>query len=811
MKKKELKSLLEGKLQRHYGVTAGEATKNQVYHACAMVVRDILMEKWSATQEEMEAKKAKQVCYLSMEFLLGKSLKNNIYNLSMTDLFQQVLQEMGMDLKALEDIEEDAALGNGGLGRLAACYMDALSAQHLPATGYSILYEYGIFKQRIVEGQQTELPDSWLDSGSCWLVPKPDETVEIRFDGDIEECWDGDHLRIQHRNYTRVNAEPYDMLISGYGSETVNTLRLWQAKSPYSMDMHLFSEGEYLKAIEQQASAEVISKILYPEDKHPEGKSLRIQQQYFFVSASIQSIIKKHMETYGRLDNLPDRVVIQINDTHPAMVIPEMMRIMMDDHGLTWDAAWEITTHSVAYTNHTVMSEALERWPEALIKRILPRIHQIIVEINRRFCDSLWKYFPNNWDKISSMAIVAYDEVRMANLSIAGAFSVNGVSALHSQILKDKVFHDFYVVSPDKFTNVTNGIAYRRWLGQANEPLTSLIRDCIGDGFLRNPEELCTFAPFAKDASVRKKFQEVKKQNKERLAAYIQEHNGIEVDPDSIFDVQAKRLHEYKRQLLNIMHILKMYFEYKDNPSLQRPSRTFIFGAKAAPGYYMAKQIIRLIHAVADMVNHDPAVQNHIKVVFLEDYKVSIAEILMPAADVSEQISVAGREASGTGNMKFMLNGALTIGTLDGANVEICEAVGEANMFLFGLKADEVEQMLRNGYQPMSYYQSNPWIARILGAVMQGIGRPGGRSVPFVDIANSLLISANGSQADPYLVLADFDEYCRAQREVDRVYCNRDAWNEKAIVNVAHAGVFAADRSIQEYNDRIWHLTDLGR
>ena len=808
MEQMRLKELIAGKLKRHYGVEPDMASKNQMYHTCALVVRDLLMAKWSRTQEEIEKKQAKQVCYLSMEYLIGKSLKNNIYNLDLIGDFDDVLSDMGFKLEDLYDIEEDAALGNGGLGRLAACYFDGLAAQNMPATGFSILYEYGLFRQRIVEGQQTELPDSWLDTGRSWLIPRSDETVEVRFNGHLEERWDSGHLEIVHHDYVSVNAIPHDMLISGYQSDTVNTLRLWQAKSPKSMNMALFSEGEYLKAIEEQAMAEVISKILYPEDKHTEGKSLRMKQQYFFVSASIQGIVNTHMKNYGRLDNLPDRVVIQINDTHPALVIPELMRVMMDQHGLTWDDAWNITTRTVAYTNHTVMNEALERWPESLMQSVLPRIYQIIVEINRRFCDSLWKHYTNDWDKIASMAIIAYNEVRMANLSIVGSFSVNGVSALHSQILKDDVFRDFYYISPEKFTNVTNGIAYRRWLGQANEPLTKLIQDKIGVGFLNDPVKLADFRKYAEDSSVQTEFDKVKRQNKERLAKYIKEKNGIVVDPDSLFDVQAKRLHEYKRQLLNVFHILRMYYEYKDNPNLDMVPRTFIFGAKAAPGYFMAKQIIRLIHAVADMVNHDPVTRDRMKVVFLEDYKVSIAELLMPAANLSEQISIAGREASGTGNMKFMLNGALTIGTMDGANVEICEAVGEENMFIFGLRKDEVRILLQDGYSPMKYYQDDLWIARIINAIQHGFGLPGGRTVSFPDITNSLILGSNGS-ADPYMVLADFEDYCRAQREADQQYKNKALWNQKAIINVAESHIFAADRSVQDYNDRIWHLTKL--
>lgn len=810
MDKEQLKILINGKLIRHFGKEFSNATRSQIYHATALVVRDFMMDNWVKTQEKIEKQDSKQVCYLSIEFLLGRSLRNNVFNLGMMDDFNKALGDMGTSLDELYyEEEQDAALGNGGLGRLAACYMDALASLDYPATGYSILYEYGLFKQKIVDGQQIELPDRWMDSGSSWLVPKPSETIEVHFGGTIEEVWKNEQMQIIHKDYDRVLAIPYDMLISGYQGETVNTLRLWQAKSPQQINMTLFNEGDYLRATENQAMAEVISKILYPEDKHWEGKSLRLKQQYFFVSASVQEIVRKHMARYGRLDNLPDHVVIQINDTHPAMVIPELMRIMLDENGLTWDAAWNITCRTVAYTNHTVMSEALERWPESLFKQILPRLHQIVLEINRRFCDDLWNYFPGDWDRIAAMAIVAYGEIRMANLSIAGSFSVNGVSALHSQILRDDVFHDFYLVSPEKFQNVTNGIAYRRWVGQGNEGLTALLTKYIGDGFLKDASQLSQFRPFAEDPEVRKEFDRVKRANKERLAAYIKEHNGIEVDCDSLFDVQAKRLHEYKRQMLNVMHILRLYFEIKDNPGLDVIPRTFIFGAKAAPGYYAAKQIIRLIHSVADMVNHDPEVSKKIKVVFLEDYKVTVAEILMPAADLSEQISIAGREASGTGNMKFMMNGALTIGTMDGANVEICEAVGEENMFLFGLRAQEVKELQDKGYNPLSYYQNDPWISRILNAMQVGIGRSGGACVSYPDIVNGLILGNDHTVPDPYMVLADFEDYCRAHQEADQLFRNKDEWNRKAMINVANSAMFAADRSIEDYNEKIWHLKRL--
>jgi len=810
MTKKELRERIDGKLKRHYGVEAKDAKPQMIYDASALAVRDMLMDKWVDTQKEIEKKKGKQVCYLSIEFLLGRSLRNNVYNLGLMDEFEKVMKDYGTTFDDVCNIEQDAALGNGGLGRLAACYMDAMASQGLPATGYSILYEYGLFKQRIIEGQQTELPDSWLETGRSWLVSKEDEAVEVKFGGWLSEEWKDGHLTPVLHDYDLVNAIPNDMLISGYQSKTVNTLRLWQPKSPYTMNMTLFNEGAYLKAMEQSARAEVLSKVLYPEDNNYEGKSLRIKQQYFFISASVQSIVKKHVARYGTLDNLADKIAIQINDTHPAMVIPELMRILLDDYNYEWEKAWDITTHTVAYTNHTVMVEALERWPEDLIQKIVPRAYQIICEINRRFCEHLYEVFPGDHGKVQYMAIIGDGQVRMANLSICGSFSVNGVSALHSQILKDDCFHDFYLDTPEKFCNVTNGITYRRWLGQGNPGLTKLITDSIGDGFLKNPNELEKLKPFAEDKAFREEFAKIKRENKVRLAHFIERDNGIVIDPDSLFDVQAKRLHEYKRQLLNVMSILRMYNELKDNPNLDLQPRTFLFGAKAAPGYRRAKDIIRLIHAVADMVNNDPDVNQKMKVVFIQDYKVTVAEVLMPAAELSEQISTAGREASGTGNMKFMINGALTIGTYDGANIEMINQVGEENFFLFGLRTAEVNQLLRHGYDAMQYYMNNQWINRVVNQIQRGVGS-WGHEVAFPDIAGSLLYNSAGNVADPYLVLADFEDYCNTKKYTSEVYRDKDRWNKMAVMNTAMAGFFAADRSVLEYDKQIWHLTHLDR
>lgn len=808
MTKNELKEKIEGKLKRHYGVTIENAKPSMIYHASALAVRDMLMDKWVETQKKIDQSDAKQVCYMSIEFLLGRSLRNNVYNLGLMRQFESVMKDFGTTFDDICNVEQDAALGNGGLGRLAACYMDAMASQNLPATGYSILYEYGLFKQRIVEGQQTELPDDWLDTGRNWLIEKEDEAVEVHFGGELTEEWTEHGLEVHVKNDDVVIAVPNDMLISGYKSGTVNTLRLWQPKSPHHMNMTLFNEGDYLRAMAESANAEVLSKVLYPEDNNYEGKSLRIKQQYFFISASVQSIFKKHLAKYGTLTSLPNKIVIQINDTHPAMVIPEMMRILMDDYHMGWDEAWDITTHTVAYTNHTVMVEALERWPEDLIKKIVPRVYQIIMEINQRFCEHLWNVFPGDWDRISKMAIVANSEVRMAHLAIVGSFNVNGVSELHSQILKDDCFHDFYIDAPQKFNNVTNGITYRRWLGQGNPGLTRLITKTIGDKFLQNPNELEKLARYADDPAFLEEFDQVKRQNKVRLSNYIQKENGIQIDPDSLFDVQAKRLHEYKRQLLNVMHILRMYYSLKDDPSQEVVPRTFLFGAKAAPGYSRAKDIIRLINAVADMVNNDPEVNQKMKVVFIQDYRVSVAEILMPAANLSEQISTAGREASGTGNMKFMLNGAVTIGTYDGANIEIYQHVGAENFFLFGMKTEQVNDLVRHGYNAMQYYQNDPWVRRIVSAMNTGIGRPGSE-IAFPSIANSLIFNSTGNIADPYLVLADFEDYCRAQREASSTYLNKTAWTRMAVLNTANAGDFAADRSVLQYDERIWHLTHL--
>ncbi len=797
---KELETLISGKLQRHFGKESKEATPEQMYSACAYVIRDLMMEKWVDTQEKTEKQCAKKIHYLSMEFLIGRSMLNNISNLEINDIFVKTLSKLGFSLEQVLSVERDAGLGNGGLGRLAACYMDSLATLDYPASGYSILYEYGIFKQRIVDGMQVELPDDWRGSGNAWLVPHLEDSQEVRFGGWIETVFDNGKMGFVHHDYSTVVAVPHDMLISGFRGDTVDTLRLWSAKSKQNLDMALFSRGEYVKAVEQQAMCEAISKILYPEDAHPEGKSLRLKQQYFFVSATIQSIVKKHKEQYGTLDNFADKSVIHINDTHPTVAIPELMRILIDEEDYGWDDAWNIVSKCMAYTNHTVMAEALERWTIDLMQSLLPRIYQIIEEINHRFCAELREYFPWDNEKVEKLAIIANGEVRMANLCIASCFSVNGVSALHSDILKNNVFADFAHAFPGKFTNVTNGIAHRRWLCQANPQLDDFLRELIGEDYLKNASALTQLEKYKDDKSVLSKLEEIKRFNKNRMLEYVKKANNIELLPESIFDVQAKRLHEYKRQLLNVLHILHDYHCIKDNPQMNFLPKTYFFGAKAAAGYHTAKSIIRLIHSLASEINDDKDVAGRLKVVFLEDYNVTLAEMLMPAAEVSEQISIAGKEASGTGNMKFMLNGALTIGTMDGANVEICEAVGEENIFIFGLRANEVEQMIRdNSYSPISYYQNNPAIRRVLDHLRDGIGKGVLRN-SYNDLVQSLLLT------DTYMLLADFDDYCRAQNQITTEYGNREIWNRKSLYNIAFSGRFAADRSIGEYAERIWKI-----
>lgn len=799
MKKEKMKELIDGKLSRHYGVSADEANREQVYQAVVMTIRDLLHEKYKAFKEEVSKKQGKRLYYLCMEFLVGKSLRNNIDNLGIGKIMEEIAADYGVSLQELYEIEPDPGLGNGGLGRLASCFMDSLATMDYPAWGFSIRYEYGLFKQKIVDGWQIEFPDVWLPNGEAWLIPRTDETVEVHFDGTVEEQWTDQGLRIHYHQFKTVQAVPYDMMISGKDSKGVSVLRLWRAKSPLSMDFTLFSQGNYVKAIEENAAIEDISKVLYPADDHAEGKSLRLRQEYFLVSASLQTIIRQHLAEYNTLDNLSEKVVIHINDTHPALAIPELMRILMDEHAYTWDHAWEIVTHTVAYTNHTVMAEALETWPEDLIQRRIPRIHSIIHEINQRFCKQIWNTFPGDWEKSEKMAILSYNTVRMANLSIVGGFSINGVAKIHTEILKEQVFRDFYQMYPEKFTNITNGIAHRRWLCQANPELSALLKECIGDGFDKDAEKLAQFKKFENDDGVLERLGQIKQKNKEAFASWIYKRMDVKVDTNSLFDVQIKRLHEYKRQLLNALRIITLYGELLDNPSKEMQPQTFIFGAKAAPSYYMAKDIIKLIWSLGQEIEKHPVIREKLKIVFVEDYNVTPAEMIIPAAEVSEQISLAGKEASGTSNMKLMINGAITIGTMDGANVEIFEAVGNDNIFVFGLRDNEVEDLWRKGYSPTLYYQKNEKLRRCVDWL--NIGFNGNQ---FHGISQSLLVGTG--VADPYMCLADYEDYCRVHDLVSAAYQDKKRWNRMSLINIASAGRFAADRSIKEYAEKIWNI-----
>lgn len=802
METRELKMEIMDGLQetcgRLFGCSMEEATEQQAYKTVCTLVRENLEEKRRAFQQEIRTKERKQVYYMSMEFLVGTSLRNNLYNLGMLDTVKAVLGDLGFSVERLCALEPDAGLGNGGLGRLASCYMDSLTGCEYPATGFSIRYEFGIFRQKIVDGWQMEFPDDWLNMGEVWLKTRADDAVEVRLGGEIREWMDNGRFRTEHVGYNAVKAVPHDLFISGYGTDKVNKLTLWSAEQPRGFDMAAFSRGDYVRALEHDTMAQTISKVLYPADDHLSGKRLRLQQQYLLVSASVQTILNEHKKQYHTLRNLPDKVAIHINDTHPALCVPELMRLLMDENGYGWEEAWDITTRTLSYTNHTVMSEALERWSESLFREQLPRIYAITAEINRRLMEQLQKDYPNDWGKLNYMAVMADGQVRMANLCLACCHTINGVSQLHTQILKDGIFHDYYVRDNDRFVNVTNGIAYRRWLCQSNPGLTAFLRQTIGDGFLTDASALEELLAYRQDKNVLDRLMEIKRDNKLRLANYISKHNGVNVSPDSIFDIQIKRLHEYKRQLLNVLHILYLYNQIKDHPNQDFVPRTFIFGAKASAGYVRAKQIISLICAVSNLVNSDPMVRNKLKVVFLEDYKVSLAEIIIPAADISEQISIAGKEASGTGNMKLMINGAVTLGTLDGANVEIHQQVGDENMFLFGMKADEVEELWRRGYNPRDFL--TPELERVLQMLTSGI-----LGQRFDDIVASLLTNRFGV-ADGFMTVADFRDYARAQGQIAKTYPDRYAFTAMSLTNIAKAGIFSADRAVKEYADHIWHL-----
>ena len=799
-KKDILREGIENKLSRYFGTTPEEANRDQMYKAVILSVKDILSHKRTEFKSNVKNQESKKVYYLCMEFLIGKSLKNNLMNLGICDEYTEILKDYGYDIEDLYETEMNAGLGNGGLGRLAACFMDSLTTLNYSATGFSILYEYGIFRQRIIDGDQIELPDVWMPSGESWLVPRTDKTCTVRFDGKISENWNNGKCDIIYTDYTEIQAVPYDIMISGADCEAVNSLRLWKAVNVNNnFNMGLFSQGEYLKAMEKSNEAEIISKVLYPSDNHEEGKLLRLSQQYFLVCASLQSIIADHLRAYGTLENFADKVAIHINDTHPALVVPELMRILIDTYSYTWEDAWDIVTKTVSYTNHTVLPEALETWNEDLFKYKLPRIHMIICEINRRFCADLWNKYPGDWDRITHMSLISHGRVKMANLSVLGSHTVNGVSKLHSDILTKTIFSDFYDYTPEKFTNVTNGIAHRRWLCYSNPELAALLDETIGPDYRKKPEQLENFKNFAEDSAVLEKLGKIKYDNKVKFANWLKKRNDMTVDPNTLFDVQVKRMHEYKRQLLNALKIISIYVELKEDPNLETEPQTFIFSAKAAAGYYMAKQIIKLIYFIGKEIENDPVMREKMRVVFVEDYNVSVAEVLIPSADVSEQISLAGKEASGTGNMKLMINGAVTIGTLDGANVEIYDAVGKENFYLFGLTTPEVEDLWKRGYHSYSYYTSSELVRRAVDYL-----RVGFNGVDFTEFYNYLLTGPG--IADPYMCLADFDSYAGTYMRLLEDYKNKEEWNRKSLYNIAGAGIFAADRSIRDYAENIWHI-----
>lgn len=782
------------KLQLQFNVTPNEASDKQIYQTLSAIVSDELKAKRQKYINKVHSEGRKQIYYLSMEFLMGRSLKTSLYNLEIVKDVEKMLKEYDINLENIYEYEPDAGLGNGGLGRLAACYLDALATTNYPAMGYSICYEYGIFKQKLEDGWQTELPDNWLPGGSVWLDARPELAIDIHFEGDLHEYWDNQYHHISHVNYSTVCAIPYDMYVSGHDSEAVSVLRLWAAKAP-NFDMSMFNKGDYEKALGQNAAANAISKVLYPNDNHLEGKSLRLRQQYFLCAASIGDIVNNHMSVYGTLDNLHEKVAIHINDTHPTLAIPELMRVLLDDCGYTWEKAWHIVTNTFAYTNHTVMAEALEKWDVNLIKRIVPRIFSIIVEINNRYCASLMERNGGDSAKTTRMSIIKDNQVHMATLCVVASHSINGVSKLHSEIIKQSVFNDEYVDTPRKFKNVTNGIAYRRWLYQSNPGLTELLEKKIGNKFLNDGSELKKLCVFENDSAVLESLMKIKKENKERFSKYVKQNSKINIDTESIFDVQVKRLHEYKRQHLNVMNILADYDYLLSNPDADYVPKTYIFAAKAAPGYYLAKQIIKLIWALSEEIRKNPKISKKLSVYFLEDYKVTLSELLMPASDISEQISLAGTEASGTGNMKLMLNGAITMGTLDGANIEIKEAVGDDNIIIFGMKTEEVENLKRTGYNPGAYYESNPVIKNCIDRMYSGIN-----GCSFSEVANSL------KNQDPYMVLADFDSYRKAQAYASECYKDSEKWAKMSLNNIAGAGVFSADRAVTEYAKDIWGL-----
>ena len=793
--KREFEKLLKDKLMSECNVTLDMASADQIYRCLAMITRQIMSDRQKQFQSKVLGEGKKQVYYLCMEFLMGRSLRTSLFNLGLNEVAESVLADADVKIDTIYEQEPDAGLGNGGLGRLAACYLDGMATDGIPGTGYSILYEYGIFKQKIVDGWQQETADNWLPGGQVWIKSHPDQAQEIRFDGQAIETWEGGFHHVKYENYNSVIAVPNDMYVAGYGSNGVSKLRLWQAKAP-SFDMSSFNAGNYNTAISQSASAELISKILYPNDNHTEGKILRLRQQYFFSAASIADILQNHLNQYGTLDNLADKVAIQLNDTHPTVAIPEMMRILLDECSYEWDAAFDICRKVFAYTNHTVMSEALEKWNADIFRNTLPRIWQIVCEMDRRCRADLAKAFPGDQGKIDYMAIIGDNQVRTANICAYTCHAINGVSKLHSEIIKDSVFHDYFLYKPQAFKNVTNGIAYRRWLLCSNPGLTHLLEETIGDGFKTDASELKKLEKFVDDKTVQAAAAKVKRENKANFANYLQKATGQVIDPDSIFDCQVKRMHEYKRQHLNALNIAAEYLYLKNNPNAEFTPKTYIFGAKAAPGYYMAKQMIRMICKLGKLIDNDPAVKDKLRIVYLEDYCVSLSERLMPASEVSEQISLAGTEASGTGNMKFMLNGAITLGTLDGANVEIADAAGHENEIIFGMLTPEVNALKGMGYHPNAFINGDNTAMAVLDFLEKGWNGE-----------NFSEVTSNLRNSDPYMVMADFKDYRRAQHDLQELYRDKQKWNHMSLKNISNAGIFSADRSIMDYARDIWGAT----
>ena len=804
--KEEFKKSIIENVKNQYRRTIDEATPQQIFQAVSYAIKDVIIDDWIATQKQFDETGAKKVYYLSMEFLMGRALGNNIINLGAKKAVKEALEELGFDLNAIEDQEPDPALGNGGLGRLAACFLDSLATLGYLAYGCGIRYHYGMFKQKIKDGYQVEVPDEWLKNGYPFELRRPEYATEVKFGGYVKTEWDGERNHFVQEGYQSVLAVPYDMPIVGYGNNVVNTLRIWDAQPIDTFSLSAFDKGDYQKAVEQENLAKNLVEVLYPNDNHYAGKELRLKQQYFFISASLQVALKKFKETNDDIHKLPEKIVFQMNDTHPTVAVAELMRLLLDQEGLNWDEAWGITTKCCAYTNHTIMAEALEKWPIELFSRLLPRVYQIVKEINRRFLIEVQNKYPNNYEKVKKMAIIFDGQVKMAHLAIVAGYSVNGVAKLHTEILKNQELKDFYEMMPEKFNNKTNGITQRRFLLHGNPLLADWITEQIGDEWITDLPHLAKLKVYVDDPKFQQEFMNIKYQNKLRLAKYIKEHNGIDVDPRSVFDVQVKRLHEYKRQLLNILHVMYLYNQLKDNPNMDMVPRTFIFGAKAAAGYQIAKKTIKLINSVADVINNDKSINGKLKVVFIEDYRVSNAELIFAAADVSEQISTASKEASGTGNMKFMLNGALTLGTMDGANVEIVEEVGKENAFIFGLSADEVINYENNGgYNPEEIFNTDQDIRRVLMQLINGYYSPQDPEL-FRDIYNSLLNTKNSAKADTYFILKDFRSYAEAQKRVEAAYRDENWWARAAMLNTASAGKFSSDRTIEEYVRDIWHL-----